>query len=107
MKQNIVRLAAMAALTLGISGVFAAEAVTITGEGKCAKCCLKEADKCQNVVEVKKGDKVTKYYLTGPVSKAYHHDNLCSAVKKVTVTGKVEEKDGKMTMTVEKIDEAK
>jgi hypothetical protein len=35
--------------------------LTVTGEGKCAKCALKKADSCQNVVEVKSGDQ-TKVY---------------------------------------------
>ena len=37
---------------------------TITGEAKCAKCMLKETDKCQTVIQVenKKG-KTVNYYL--------------------------------------------
>ena len=49
----ILAVAAMAALS---TAAFAKE-VTLTGEGKCMKCALKKADKCQNVVEVKDGDK--------------------------------------------------
>ena len=53
--------AAMAALS---TAAFAKE-VTLTGEGKCLKCALKKADKCQNVVEVKDGEvKVTADLLT-------------------------------------------
>lgn len=105
MKSSI-RLAALAALILG-AGSLRAETITITGEGKCAKCSLKEASSCQNVVEVKDGDKkVKKYYLTGKVSKAYHHENLCAATKQVKVKGELTEKDGKMMVEVETIEDA-
>ena len=36
--------------------VLAAEEKTITGDATCAKCALKEAKSCQNVVTVKEGD---------------------------------------------------
>jgi Family of unknown function (DUF6370) len=105
--KHMFRLAAIAAVTLGTARMLAAGDVTITGEGKCLKCSLKESDKCQNVVETKEGDKVTRYYLTGAASKAYHHDNLCSGSKKVTFTGKCEKKDGKLVVEVSKIEDAK
>src|SRR5262249_54886421 len=37
--------------------------VTIAGEGKCAKCILKEADKCQTVIQAKEEGKTVNYYL--------------------------------------------
>lgn len=80
---------------------------TITGEGKCAKCALHEADKCQNVVEVEKDGKKVTYYLVGKTSKEFHHDNLCEKSQKVTATGTVTEKNGKMVMNVTKIELAK
>ena len=86
---------------------FAREVETITGDGKCAKCALHETDKCQNVIQTQKDGKTVTYYLTGKVSKDYHHDNLCKETKKVTATGDVTEKDGKMMMAVTKIEEAK
>jgi hypothetical protein len=48
------------ALVAGVAVLFAAttmrtiaadESVTITGEGKCAKCALKEAKECQNAIQ--------------------------------------------------------
>jgi precorrin-3B methylase len=99
---------AAALLTVGLSAsAFAKEAkeVTLTGEGKCAKCALKKADSCQNVVEVKEGDKTTVYYLTGDVSKGFHK-NLCSGSAKVKVSGEHSEKDGKHEIKVTKIEKA-
>jgi hypothetical protein len=81
--------------------------VTITGEGKCAKCSLKETDACQNVIETKKGAKTVKYYLAkNDVSKEFH-DKICKAPAKVTATGTVKEVDGKKELTVTKIELAK
>src|SRR5258708_7899815 len=79
---------------------FAAEK-TITGEGKCAKCALKETDKCQNVIQVEKGGKTTTYYLVqNDLSKDFH-GNLCKGPKKVTATGTVKKnkETGKLEMT--------
>ncbi len=91
------------ALALGFSlSAFAAKEVTLTGEGKCAKCALKKADKCQNVVEVKEGDKTTTYYLKGAASDKFHKE-ICGETKKVEVTGEVSEKDDKKWITVSAI----
>ncbi len=104
--KNTLKLAVIAALAYSTS-VFGAKEVTLTGEGKCLKCGLHKADKCQNVLEVKEGDKTKTYWLVGKVSKDYHHDNLCSATKKITVTGEVKEEDGTMKVEVTKIEDAK
>ena len=101
-------------LALAIAATFTATAfakeVTVSGEGKCLKCALKKSDTCQNVVEVKKGDKTTTYYLVGDVSKGFH-GNLCKVGKedkvKVTFTGMCEKKDDKLEVTVAKIEKAK
>jgi hypothetical protein len=78
---------------------------TITGEAKCAKCMLKETDKCQTVIQVenKKGKTVTYYLTDNDVSKAFHQ-NVCKEAKKVTATGTVKKADGKQEFTVSKID---
>ena len=87
-----------------------AEKVTIEGKGLCAKCALKETKSCQNVVIVTKDDKETKYYMTPNALAKKHHsaDGFCQATKddpiKVKVTGEVEEKAGKMTITASKIE---
>jgi len=78
--------------------------VTITGEGKCAKCILKETDKCQNAIQTTQdGKKVTYYLADNDVSKNFH-DDLCKEAKKVTATGTVKEVDGKKELTVTKIE---
>ena len=81
---------------------------TITGEAKCAKCMLKEGDKCQTVIQVEgKNGKTVNYYLTeNDVSKAFH-ENVCKEAKKVTATGTVKKVEGKHEFTVSKIALAK
>jgi len=81
--------------------------VTLTGEGKCAKCALHETDKCQNVIQLQEDGKTVNYYLAqNKISKEFH-ENLCKAPQKITVTGTVKEKDGKKTLTASKIELAK
>src|ERR1051326_4779908 len=94
---------ALASLLLGALAlpVSAAESknVTLTGEGKCAKCSLKETDKCQNALQVQENGKTVTYYLDqNKVSKVFH-DTICEAPKKITVTGKVKEENGKKILT--------
>src|SRR5258708_31862988 len=96
---SIVGLATLALTT----PVFAGE-VTITGEGKCAKCALKETDKCQNVIQAKEGGKTVNYYLAKNDVSNNFHDNLCKESKQVTATGTVNEVDGKKELTATKID---
>jgi RecG-like helicase len=83
---------------------------TITGEGKCAKCSLKEGDKCQNVIEAenKKGKKVAYYLTDNDIAKEFHK-NICKESKKVTATGTVKKgtEKGKMELTATKIEEVK
>ena len=83
---------------------FGADEKTITGEGKCAKCALKETDSCQNVIQVQEDGKTVNYYLAkNKVSKDFH-DNICKESKKVTATGTVKEVDGKKELTATKIE---
>jgi len=81
---------------------------TITGQAKCAKCALKEGDKCQTVIQTenKKGKTVSFYLADNDVSKAFH-ENVCKETKKVTATGTVKKVDGKNELTVSKIEVAK
>ena len=103
MRKTILMIAA-AALCSGV--VLAADAVTITGEGKCGKCALKETEKCQNVIEVEENGKTVNYYIApNDVAKAYHK-NVCQTTTKTTATGTVEEKAGKKVMTVTEIKKA-
>ena len=81
---------------------------TIIGEAKCAKCMLKEAGKCQTVIQAenKKGKTINYYLANNEVSKAFHQ-NVCKQAKKVKATGTVKKVDGKNEFTVSKIDLAK
>ena len=112
MKRSIVVFTGIAGLLLALaSPTFAAEEgkekgkeVTITGEGKCGKCSLKETEKCQNVIEAKENGKTVKYYLAdNKVSKDFHK-NLCKETAKVKATGTVKEVDGKKELTAKKIE---
>ena len=81
-----------------------AKEVTVKGTAKCAKCSLKEADKCQATLVTKDGDKEVKYYVTGKEGSALHKE-ICTADKEnVTVTGKVTEKDGKKMLAATKVE---
>src|SRR6266540_1406151 len=84
--------------------VSAADAKTITGDGKCGKCALKETKECQNTVTVKEGDKSVVYYLVHNDVSEKFHDNICKGMKKVKATGTVKEVEGKMQLTATKIE---
>src|SRR4029078_9552680 len=106
MKKKIAGLTAIAALAVAFTTSAFAEdkEVTVTGTGKCAKCMLKEADKCQNVIEAKEGGKKVKYYVAKNETSDNFHDNICKEAKKVTATGTVKEEDGKKILTVSKME---
>lgn len=104
MRNKVVALAACLVM-MGAGMLWAEDAkteskeVTLKGTQVCAKCNLKEADACQDVLEVKDGDKTVKYYMTK--DKSFKHQ--CSGSKEnVTVTGTVTEKDGKKWVKVTK-----
>ena len=80
---------------------------TIKGEAKCAKCSLKETDKCQTVIQTEKNGKTTTYYLAdNDVAKKFHKE-VCQEPKKVTAVGTVKKVDGKEMLTVSKIEAEK
>jgi len=108
MKSYLLKGVALAAVAVALTfPARAADEKTITGEGKCAKCALKETKSCQNAVQVKEEGKTVTYYLThNDVSKKFH-GNICTETKKVTATGTVKKVDGKMELTPTKIELAK
>lgn len=86
----------------------AGKAITITGNMVCGKCTLHITDKCQNVVQVTQDGKTVNYYLVHNDTSKDAHDAVCHGdTEKVTVTGTVEEKDGKEVLTPTKIEPAK
>ena len=102
MKKLIAAILSLTVLSLGVALADKGE-VTLSGKGCCAKCCLKQADKCQNVLAVEKDGKKTTYWLVGDVSKAFHKDNLCSGVHPIKVTGTCKKVGDKLEVTVSKI----
>jgi len=107
MRKSLALGAGMAALLLAavtMRTLAAPETITVTGEGKCAKCSLKETKECQNVIQAEKDGKMVNYYLVAnDVSKDFH-GKLCKESKKVTATGTVKEVDGKLQLTPTKIE---
>ena len=97
-------IAATFALTSFAKEAKEAKEIKLKGEGKCLKCALKKADKCQNVLEVKikDSDKTELYILTGDISGKFHGE-ICTTTKEIEVVGVVTEKDGKKSMEVAKI----
>lgn len=92
----------------GATTALAADEVTITGNMVCGKCTLHETEVCQNVVQVTADGKTVNYYLKdNDISKAEHGAICKGGSEKVTVTGKVKEKDGKKTLTATKIEVVK
>ena len=111
MKKTFTAFLLVAGLAFGIAFTAQAESkdktITITGKGCCAKCCLKEAESCQNAVTVEKdGKKATYYFVQNDVSKEFH-SNICKEVKAVTATGTCKKVDGKLQFTATKIELAK
>jgi len=110
----ILAAAAGVALLALATPTFAAEEgkgkeTTLTGEAKCAKCALKESDKCQTVIQTegKNGNTVTYYLADNEAAKSFH-PTVCHGPKKVKATGVVKRTEGgKREFTVAKIEEVK
>jgi hypothetical protein len=102
-------LALAAALVIGLVASPIAAETTLSGSVMCAKCTLKKADatECQDVLVVKgDNDKTIEYYIVkNEVSEKFGH--VCTGEKPATVTGTVEEKDGKLWVTATKMVEQK
>jgi hypothetical protein len=70
------------------------------GEGLCAKCELKEIEKCQTAIRVTEGDcKVFYYAKDNDMAKAFH-PKICKSVEPVKAVGNVQEKDGRRHITL-------
>ena len=110
-KKLILAILAGLLLAFGTSSLLAQDAaktITITGSMVCGKCTLHETASCQNVVQVTKDGKTVNYYLVqNDTSKAAHGAVCGGDSEKVTVTGTLEEKDGKEMLTPTKIEPVK
>lgn len=77
--------------------------VTHTGKLVCGKCVLGETTACSNALVVAAGGRTVTYFLADKGSKEPYHK--CSGERpKVTVTGTVEEKNGRPTLTPTKVE---
>lgn len=104
MKWISTAIAAVALLAFSTSAFAEDKEITLKGEAKCAKCALKQSDKCQTVIQAEKNGKTVTYYLTSNDTAKGFHKNVCSDTKKVTAKGTVKEEDGKKMLTVSKIE---
>ncbi|MBI1918796.1 MAG: hypothetical protein HYS12_29235 [Planctomycetes bacterium] len=79
--------------------------VNLKGTITCAKCDLKIEKKCATVIKVKKDDKDVIYYLVFEDKEAGQkaHKAICTEAKEGEVSGTCVKKDGKLTVTVDKI----
>ncbi|MDB5171924.1 MAG: hypothetical protein JWO87_3898 [Phycisphaerales bacterium] len=107
--RKLVSLVALAALVgFSYAPAFAkedAKEVKLKGTAVCAKCELKETEKCQDALKVKEDGKEVVYLLTDNAVAKKFHGTICKTTKEdVTVTGTVSEKDGKKIITATKID---
>lgn len=81
--------------------------VTLTGEAKCAKCILKQSDKCQTVIQTEKDGKTVTYYVADNAIAKKFHEDVCTDAKKVTATGTVKKVNGKQEIELTKIEPVK
>jgi hypothetical protein len=77
--------------------------VTLKGTITCAKCDLKQSDKCATVIKVQEGGADVVYWFD-EASHTKNHKAICMDPKAGTVTGTVSEKDGKKWIKVSKLD---
>jgi hypothetical protein len=94
----VLGLAVILALVVGIQADDKKE-VTLKGTILCAKCELKEAKKCTNAIRVKEDGKDVVYLFKDKGAKESYHKEICQATKEGSVTGTVEEKEGKKYIT--------
>jgi hypothetical protein len=104
-------------LALGVSAVtLAGNASTVRAEDKkeeakklegkltCTKCALGETDKCGHALIVKKDGKDVKYYLNDKGGADKYHGKCCKADVDAIVTGKIVEKDKKLSIDSPKVE---
>lgn len=105
MKKMLVLAAALAGLLVSASTFAADKEVSIKGEAQCAKCSLKKADKCANVIVAEENGKKVTYYIAKNEAgdKGLPHKQVCQTTKKVEAKGSVKEVDGKKELTVSSI----
>lgn len=82
--------------------------VTLKGNIVCAKCELKETDKCVTAIQVKEDKKTVTYYLDDSGEGEKYHGDICGGGEKAgTVVGVVVKKDGKLWIKPSKVEYTK
>ena len=107
MTSRAIALLAIAAVLSLVTAASAGE-VTLKGTIVCAKCTLKKPDakECQNVLLASGPDgKEVEYYMAKSAA-ADAVGEVCTAKKKVTITGTVSEKDGRNWIIASKVESA-
>jgi hypothetical protein len=95
------------ALALRLNAATDAAPKTITGDGACAKCTLKETKDCRLTITVEEDGKRVVYYLVpNHVSKEFGNP-VCTEKKKIKASGTVKTVDGKREFKPTKIELAK
>ena len=94
-------------LLIGPSAFAEGKDLKLTGKGCCAKCCLKKADKCDNVLSVTgKDGKKTTYWVKGPKALKVH-SFFCKGINDLAVVGTCKKEGDKLVLTVSKIEKVK
>jgi hypothetical protein len=96
--------AVLLALAWATPALAGGKEMTISGEAKCAKCALKEAKKCQTVIQAKEDGKTVTYYLTANDVAKNFHENVCTEAKMATATGTDKVVNGKHEFTATKVE---
>ena len=91
-------------LGLVAASTVSAEEMTLSGTLKCAKCALKKAEKCQDVLVVTDAAGAATEYWVVKNEAAEKAGHQCKTEAKATVTGVVSEKDGTKWITASKIE---
>jgi hypothetical protein len=111
MKSIVTALVCFVATIAFSIAVFAQEKgkqVTLKGDLLCAKCSLGQTAECTTAIQVKEGDKTVTYLLDDKGAGESHHEPICGGGKKEgTVTGTLEQKDGKNYIKPTKVEYAK
>lgn len=100
------RIGVVLALAIGLMavGTVSAAETTLKGTLSCAKCQLKKADKCQDVLTVTDAQGASTEYWIVKNEAAEKAGHQCSKTAPATVTGEVTEKDGTKWITASKIE---
>jgi hypothetical protein len=99
---------AVIVLAAALSAQDKGKEVTLKGTILCAKCALKETEKCQTAIQVKEGTKTVTYYFHDKGEGETYHEAICGGDRKEgTVVGKVHEHDGKKMIAPSKVEYAK